>query len=55
LENVEALIFDLDGVLYRDEEPIEHAREFVSWAISEGIKINAITNNAGKTSDEYAQ
>jgi Icc protein len=55
LENVEALIFDLDGVLYRDEEPIEHAREFVSWAISEGIKINAITNNAGKTSEEYAQ
>ena len=55
LRDVEALIFDLDGVLYRDDEPIEHAREFVTWAVTEGLKIKAITNNAGKTSKEYAQ
>lgn len=54
LKDVEALVFDLDGVLYRDEEPIEHAREFVAWAQAAGYPVAAVTNNAGKSAEDYA-
>ncbi len=54
LSDVKALVFDLDGVLYRDEEPIPHAPEFVEWAADQGYAIAAITNNAAKSAADYA-
>lgn len=54
LTDVEALVFDLDGVLYRDEEPVPAAREFVAWARRAGYPIAAITNNAAGSAAAYA-
>ena len=54
LGDIEALVFDLDGVLYRDAQAIEHAREFVSWAQAKGLAIAAVTNNAGRSAGDYA-
>jgi HAD superfamily hydrolase (TIGR01450 family) len=54
LNGIEALVFDLDGVLYRDDDPIPNAPEFVAWAIAQGLDIAAVTNNAGRSAADYA-
>ncbi len=55
LGGIEALLFDLDGVLYRDEEPIPHAPEFVKWATDRGLQVAALTNSAGRRAQDYAE
>jgi len=54
LADVKALVFDLDGVLYRDAEPIPGGPEFVAWAGEAGYALAAITNNAARTAEDYA-
>ena len=54
LNGIKALVFDLDGVLYRDADPIPNAPEFVAWANAQGLDIAAVTNNAGRTAADYA-
>jgi len=51
---VKAILFDLDGVLYRDDAPVEHAREFFDWAKGAGIALAALTNNAARSAADYA-
>ena len=52
---LKGLIFDLDGVLYRNDAPVEHAQDFVAWARGEGLEIAALTNNAGQSAGRYAE
>lgn len=54
LSDIKALVFDLDGVLYRDTDPIPNAPEFVEWANAQGLDIAAVTNNAGRTALDCA-
>ena len=46
LDGIRGLIFDLDGVLYRGEEAIPGAADFVAWAQGRGYRTMALTNNA---------
>lgn len=44
----DAALFDLDGVLYLQEEPIAHAPEGVAAARAAGLRIGFVTNNASR-------
>jgi 4-nitrophenyl phosphatase len=50
-----AVVLDLDGVLYRGENPIPGAREAVSKLRSLGLKVYFLTNNSTKTRADYVQ
>ena len=45
--NVDAVLFDCDGVLYRGTDPIPNAAEALSSLVSAGKQIFFCTNNAG--------
>src|SRR5665213_1726044 len=40
-------IFDLDGTLYRGEQPIEHAADTLCELARRGSEIRYLTNNSG--------
>lgn len=44
----QALLFDLDGVLYQDEAAIEGAREAVAWVREQGIPHLFLTNTTSR-------
>lgn len=48
-------IFDLDGTLYRGEEPTPGAVETVSRLRDSGSAIRFLTNNSGQTRNVYAE
>ncbi|MDP6345125.1 MAG: HAD-IIA family hydrolase [Alphaproteobacteria bacterium] len=54
LDDIDGLILDMDGVLYRGPEPIPGAAEAVSALRAAGIGIVALTNNARAAADDYA-
>lgn len=45
----DAAIYDLDGVCYRGNEPIDHAGEAITAALDGGQKAVYLTNNAART------
>ncbi|MFG1927459.1 HAD-IIA family hydrolase [Cryptosporangium sp. NPDC048952] len=47
-ERYDAALFDLDGVLYLQEEPIAQAPEGVAAARAAGMRIGFVTNNASR-------
>ena len=46
-------IFDMDGVIYRGDEPIQYAVETVNALKERGCKVIFITNNSAKLSSQY--
>mgnify|MGYP001271518783 FL=1 len=54
LERVRGIAFDMDGVLYRGEQPLPAAAELVAELEKRGIGFVMVTNNATKTPEEYA-
>lgn len=50
-----SFIIDLDGCVYRGEEPIEGAGEAISLLRRRGFKILFLTNNSTKTPEEYVE
>jgi len=52
---IKSLIIDLDGVLYRGDEPIEGAREFIAFLQREGIPFLLLTNNSTRTPSQYVE
>lgn len=46
-KNIDAALFDCDGVLYRTPDPIPGAKECIESMISAGKKVLFVTNNAG--------
>jgi HAD superfamily hydrolase (TIGR01450 family) len=48
-------IFDLDGVVYRETEPIDSAIQVINRLQQKGKKIAYFTNNSTKTVEEYEQ
>lgn len=55
LNNIKALILDLDGVLWRDTTPIGNLHENFNRICARGLKVALATNNATKTVDEYVE
>ncbi|MCX7622569.1 MAG: HAD-IIA family hydrolase [Thermomicrobium sp.] len=51
---VRAIAFDMDGVLYRGEQPLPAAAGLVGELQQRGIGFVMVTNNATKTPEEYA-
>lgn len=50
---VRLVIFDLDGVVYRGNEPIPGARELVAWLHAERVAVRFATNNSMVTRAGY--
>lgn len=55
LERYAAVLLDLDGVLYRGEEPVPGAAEAVSAMRGRGVETVFITNNSSKTPSQVAE
>jgi len=51
----EALLFDLDGTLYRGNEPVPGAGELISGLQSRGMLSLFVTNNSTRTPGEVAE
>jgi HAD superfamily hydrolase (TIGR01457 family) len=54
LDRYDCFLFDLDGVLYRGDEPVPEAREAVGAIRAAGRPIVFITNNSSRTPEEVA-
>ena len=50
---IKSLIIDLDGVLYRGDQAIVGAREFISLLQREGVPFLLLTNNSTRTPGQY--
>ncbi|MCX7799247.1 MAG: HAD-IIA family hydrolase [Fimbriimonadales bacterium] len=48
-------VFDLDGTLYRGDEPIPHAAETVRRLAAEGSAVRYFTNNSGQTREFFTR
>jgi 4-nitrophenyl phosphatase len=55
LQNYRAVIFDMDGVLYRGKMPLPGVAEILALLDSYDIPYACATNNATLTPDEFAQ
>ncbi len=53
LANIKGLIIDMDGVLWRDTEPIGDLPAIFNAIKSQGLRAILATNNATRTVDEY--
>lgn len=53
--NSEAVVLDLDGVIYRGSTVIPGSAEAVTDLQEAGRKVRFLTNNATKTSEEYSE
>jgi len=54
LDDYDALLFDLDGTIYRGEEPIPGADRAVAAARDAATTVRFVTNNASRGPDEVA-
>ncbi|ASJ15360.1 HAD-IIA family hydrolase [Thermococcus radiotolerans] len=50
-----ALIFDMDGVLYRGNEPVDGARELINLLKEAGVPFIFLTNNSTKDPSMYRE
>jgi HAD superfamily hydrolase (TIGR01450 family) len=55
LEGVDAVLTDLDGVVYQGPTAIPHAVDALSRVASEGLRTGFITNNASRTDAQVAE
>lgn len=53
MRKIESLIFDMDGVLWKDEKPLVNLREIFEIINKNQIKYMFATNNSTRTSKEY--
>jgi glycerol-1-phosphatase len=54
LDDYDALLLDLDGTVYRGEEPVPGAGDAVSVARQHDVTVRFVTNNASRSPDEVA-
>jgi HAD superfamily hydrolase (TIGR01450 family) len=54
LDDYDALLFDLDGTIYRGEEVVPGADRAVDAAHAHGTKVRFVTNNASRGPEEVA-
>jgi phosphoglycolate/pyridoxal phosphate phosphatase family enzyme len=51
---MQVYVFDLDGVLYRMDEPVPGAQETIERLKADGTRVYYLTNNSSKTRADYA-
>lgn len=51
----DTFVFDLDGVVYRGNQPLPHAIEVLNLLQSAGRQVFFLTNNSGATRQQYAE
>jgi 4-nitrophenyl phosphatase len=54
LQHYQGYIFDMDGVLYRGNEAIPGAREFLADLTAAGLPFRLLTNNSSATPEQYS-
>jgi 4-nitrophenyl phosphatase len=54
LRDIKYLVIDMDGVLYRGNEPLPCLPEFIGFLRLAGIRFMMATNNSGSTPAQYA-
>lgn len=54
-KNIKSIILDMDGVLWRDNEPIGDLPEIFSKINHRGWQVTLATNNATRTIDQYIE
>jgi len=52
---MQAVLFDMDGVLYNSEEPIEGARETIAWVRERRIPHLFVTNTTSRGRDALVE
>ncbi len=52
---MKAILFDLDGVFYQDDQTIPGSSEVVKWAHRQGIPHLFLTNTSSKSRDKLRQ
>ncbi|MCM8750145.1 HAD-IIA family hydrolase [Thermomicrobiaceae bacterium CFH 74404] len=55
LRDVRALVFDMDGVLYRGNTRLPHVRELLAELDRRGLPYAMVTNNSTRTPAQYAE
>lgn len=55
MKDYKLYVFDMDGVLFRGEEPIPGGADLIKELTAEGRLIRYLTNNSTKTRREYAE
>lgn len=55
LSNIQSLIIDMDGVLWRDDAPIGDLPKIFNRIRERGLKFVFATNNGTKTPDQYVE
>lgn len=53
LASVQGFIIDMDGVLYRGDQPLAGGREFIEFLQAEGMPFLLLTNNSTRTPTQY--
>jgi 4-nitrophenyl phosphatase len=53
LDSMRAVLFDMDGVLYRGRQALAGVHELLSFLDERGLAYACITNNASLTPDQY--
>jgi len=53
LPGLRNLVIDMDGVLYRGDEPIDGTRELIEFLREQGINFVLATNNATRTPQQF--
>src|SRR5258708_21527582 len=54
MRDFRAFLLDLDGVVYRGEQVLRGAREFVEWADATGRRVLYLSNNSLQSPDDVA-
>ncbi|MDF2442924.1 MAG: glycerol-phosphatase [Subtercola sp.] len=55
LDGVDVILADLDGVVYKGKDAIDHAVDALGRAVSDGVAVGYITNNASRTDAQVAE
>lgn len=54
LTRVRAVLFDMDGVLYRGDQALPGVNELLAFLADQGITYTCITNNASRTREQFS-
>lgn len=55
MDRITGFIFDMDGVLYRANQRLAGAKEFIELLQAQGVPFALLTNNSTRTRAQYAQ
>ena len=53
LQNIKALILDMDGVLWRGNEPVGDLPTIFNAIVASGLKVTLATNNSTRTAEQH--